>query len=208
MASSKLRSSCSFPNLLLSCLNFTLFILSSASLAPIILLKMPPTSLGLALLTVSCISLLCSFVGFYSQLSHFCFVTHISLHFASLIGQVLSILVLFTREKSSLSMLKSPRDPREAKLLVRIECGVLMAMFILQVMVLALSCAVHNCWVRDYESLDAEREAAAKKRSRKIARVQEESMANAAKIAEIKAKEFDEKMKSKYGQWVKTDFEG
>ncbi|KAL6222051.1 hypothetical protein ACLB2K_005443 [Fragaria x ananassa] len=36
-----------------------------------------------------------------------------------------------------------------------------------------------------------------KKRSRRIAKVQEESMANAEKIAEIKAKEFDEKMKNK-----------
>lgn len=105
-------------------------------------------------------------------------------------------------------MIKSPRDPKEAKLLVRVECGALMAMFILQVMALALSCAVHSCWIRDYEGLEAEREAADEKRSRRIARVQEESMANAAKIAEIKAKEFDEKIKSKYGQWVKTDFEG
>ena len=48
----------------------------------------------------------------------------------------------------------------------------------------------------------------AKNRSRRIAQVQEESMANAEKIKEIKAKELEEKMKSKYGQWVKTDFEG
>ena len=32
-------------------------------------------------------------------------------------------------------------------------------------------------------------------------------MENATKIAEIKGKEFDKKMKSKYCQWVKTDFE-
>ncbi|GFS33779.1 putative membrane lipoprotein [Actinidia rufa] len=67
---------------------------------------------------------------------------------------------------------------------------------------------VHSCWVREYEGLEAEREVSAKKRSRRIARVQEESMANAAKIAEVKAKELDEKVKNKYGQWVKTDFEG
>ncbi|XP_024445790.1 uncharacterized protein LOC18107698 [Populus trichocarpa] len=210
MASSKLRSSCSFPSLLLSCLNFTLFILSSASIVPIVLLKMPPTSLGFALLVGSCISLLSSFVGFYSQLTHMCCITHVSLLLASLVGQVLSILALFTREKPSLAMLKSSRDPREAKLLVRLECGVLMAMLMMQLVVLVLSCAVHNCWVREYEGLEAEREATAKKRSRRIARVQEESMANVAKIVEIKEKEFDDKMKSKYGhsQWVKTDFEG
>lgn len=171
---------------------------------------MPPTSLGFALLVGSCISLLSSFVGFYSQLTHMCFITHVSLLLASLVGQVLSILALFTREKPSLAMLKSSRDPREAKLLVRLECGVLMAMLMMQLVVLVLSCAVHNCWVREYEGLEAEREATAKKRSRRIARVQEESMANVAKIVEIKEKEFDDKMKSKYGhsQWVKTDFEG
>ncbi|CAK7352454.1 unnamed protein product [Dovyalis caffra] len=107
-------------------------------------------------------------------------------------------------------MLKSSRDPKEAKLLVRLECGVLMAMFIMQLVALVLSCAVHNCWVREYEGLEAEREATAKKRNRRIARVQEESIANVAKITEVKAKEFEEKMKSKHGhcQWVKTDFEG
>lgn len=104
-------------------------------------------------------------------------------------------------------MLKSARDPKEAKLLVRLECGALMAMCMLQLVVLLLSCAVHSCWVKDYEELEAEKEASARKRSRRIARVQEESMANATKVADIKGKEFDEKVKSKYGQWVKTDFE-
>ncbi|KAH7519295.1 hypothetical protein FEM48_Zijuj08G0020800 [Ziziphus jujuba var. spinosa] len=210
MASSKsnLRNSCSFPNLVLSCLNFTLFILSSASVPPVVLLRMPPTSMGMAFLMVSCISLLSSFIGFYSQFTHICFITHVSLLLASLIGQLLSILALFTKESSTLLLIKSTRDPKEAKLLVRLECGILMAMFLLQVVVLVLSCSVQHCWVKEYEGLEAEREATLKRRSRRISRVQEESMANAAKIAEIKAKELDEKMKGKYGQWVKTDFEG
>ncbi|TKY44450.1 hypothetical protein E2542_SST31621 [Spatholobus suberectus] len=151
MASSKLRRACSFTNLLLSCLNLALFILSASSFAPTILLKMPPTSFGMALLMVSGISLVSSFVGFYSQLTYLCFLTHISLLLASLIGQVLSILALFTKEKASISLLKSPRDPKEAKLLVRLECGTLMAMCMLQLLVLMLSCAVHSCWVKDYE---------------------------------------------------------
>ncbi|KAK3034498.1 hypothetical protein RJ639_032487 [Escallonia herrerae] len=133
---------------------------------------------------------------------HCCFLTHISLLLASSIGQLLAILSLFTKEKSSLSMLKSPRDPREAKLLLRLECGVLMAMFVMQLGVLALTCAVHSCWVREYEGIEAEREKTARRRSRRIVRVQEESMANVAKISDSKAKELDEKMKTKYGQWV------
>ncbi|XP_039057853.1 uncharacterized protein LOC120201278 [Hibiscus syriacus] len=208
MTSSKLRRSFSFPNLLLSFLNFILFTLSAASVAPIIVLKWPPTSLGFAFLMVSSISLLSSFVGFYSQLTRFCFITHVSLLVASLIGQVLGILSLFTRERSSISMLKTTVDVKEAKLLVRVECGVFMAMLVTQLLVLALTCAVHHWWVREYEGLEAERESTAKKRSRRLQRVQEESMANAARIAEFKAKEFDEKMKSNYCQWVKTDFEG
>ncbi|XP_027069298.1 uncharacterized protein [Coffea arabica] len=208
-SSTKLRrSSCSFPIVLVSFLNFILFILSSASLAPIILLKTPPTCLGWAFLTVSCISLLSSFIGFYSQLTHFCFMTHVSLLLTSLIGQILAIVALFRKEKSSLSMLKSPRDPREAKLLVRMECGVLMAMFVVQVGVLILTCAVHSSLMREYEGLEADKEAVERKRSMRIAKVQEESMANAAKLAEIKSKKLDERVKSKYGQWVKTDFEG
>ncbi|XP_050921134.1 uncharacterized protein LOC127138679 [Lathyrus oleraceus] len=209
MASSKLRKPCSFTILILCSLNFTLFLLSAASFAPTILLKMPPTSFGLAFLMVSTISLFSSFVGFYSHLTHLCFLTHISLTLASFVGQILTIFALFTKEKASLKMLNSSRDPKEAKLLVRLECGALMAMCLLQFVVLVLSCLVHSCVVKSYEELEAEKEAIARKRSRRIAKVQEESTANVAKICEVKEKEFDEKMKSKYGQcqWVKTDFE-
>lgn len=82
----------------------------------------------------------------------------------------------------------------------------MMAMLVLQLVVSAATCLVHSCWVRDYEDLEA------RKRSRRIAQVQEEAMANAVKIAEVKGnkgRDFDEKMmKGKYVQWVKTDFEG
>ncbi|PIN23096.1 hypothetical protein CDL12_04187 [Handroanthus impetiginosus] len=209
MASSKLRgSSCSFLNLLLCFFNFILFILSAASLVPIIALKMPPTSLGWAFLMVSTISMLSSFIGFYSQLTHFCYITHVSLLLSSSAAQLLGILALFTKEKSSLLMLRSPRDPREAKLLVRLECGVLMAMFVMQLGVVIVSCTVHSCWVREYEDLEAEKEAIDRKRRQRIARVQEEAMANAAKIAEVNAKELDERMKNKHVHWVKNDFVG
>lgn len=84
-----------------------------------------------------------------------------------------------------------------------------MAMFLIQLIVFALSCVIHSYWVREYEEIEAEREVTARKRSRRIAQIQEESIANATKIAETKAKELDEKMKSQYGQWwVKNDFEG
>ncbi|ESR37696.1 hypothetical protein CICLE_v10030215mg [Citrus x clementina] len=53
---------------------------------------MPPTSFGLAFLMVSCICLLSSSVGFYSQLIHFRFITHVLLLLTSLIGQLPSTL--------------------------------------------------------------------------------------------------------------------
>ncbi|KAK9715659.1 hypothetical protein RND81_06G180200 [Saponaria officinalis] len=184
-SSNKLRSSFSCPNLCLTCLNFTLFILSSSSFAPIILLKTPPTSLGYALLVSSTISLFTSFLGFYARLAHFCFLTHVSFIVASLASQGLSLLALFLREKSSLSMLDSHRDPREAKLLVRLECGILVAMFLLQCVVLGMTCVVHSCWVRECEGLE--------KRSGKLVEI------NEGKISEGKDKEFDGEIKIKYG---------
>ncbi|KAK4760073.1 hypothetical protein SAY87_023204 [Trapa incisa] len=190
-ASKKLRSSCSFPNLLLSCLSLVLFILSAASIVPTVLLRMPPTSLGFAFLMVSGTSLVSSFVGVWSRYTRFCFCSHMSLLLAALAGQLLAVLALFTKEEASLSMFRSTRDPREAKLLARLECGALMAMMLVQVVVLVLTWIVHHCWVRELEELEAEREATERRRR--------------AKAREAKGGGGDEKVVVK---WVKTDFEG
>ncbi|KAE8664347.1 OBP3-responsive protein 4 isoform 5 [Hibiscus syriacus] len=80
---------------------------------------------------------------------------------------------LSDREKSSISMLKTTLEVKEAKLFARVECGVFIAMSVMQLLVLALSFAVHHCWVREYGGLEAERESTAKKRSRRLQRVQE-----------------------------------
>ncbi|KAL8462299.1 hypothetical protein ACS0TY_033373 [Phlomoides rotata] len=94
-----------------------------------------------------------SFVGFCSQ---FCYITHFALLIAFSAGQLLGILVLFAKEKWSLSILKFARDPREAKLLVRLECGILMAMFVMHMGILILSCVERNCCVREYKELEPE----------------------------------------------------
>lgn len=146
----------SFPYVLLFCLNFTLFILSASSFVPTVIIKSPPTSMGYALVIVSSISLFSSFLGFFSPLAHFCFVTHVTFLITSLSAQFLAILTLLTKEKASLSMLKSQRDPREAMALVRLECGVFMVMFVLQIGVLCFTCAVNRCRVKKYETLDKE----------------------------------------------------
>jgi len=108
-------------------------------------------------------------------------------------------------------MLGSPRDRREAVILVRLECLILVGQLVVQVTVLVLTCAVHWCWVREYQGLEAEREAMEMKRKRKIGEIYQESMENVKKSSEFKAMELDEKMKSKYNggqRWVKNDFEG
>ncbi|KAI6668571.1 hypothetical protein NL676_010849 [Syzygium grande] len=53
-------------------------------------------------------------------------------------------LVLFTKERLDLSPLRSQRDPKEAEVLLRLECGVLMAMLTIELVVLVLRapCAV------------------------------------------------------------------
>ncbi|XP_072977813.1 uncharacterized protein [Typha angustifolia] len=205
----KLRSSSSVPNLLLSSLNLFLFFLSSASFVPIFLFRSSPTSFGWALFVVSVTTLLSSLVGFYSLLTHFCFITHVSLLLASSVGQVLGFLSLFLQHEATLRLLGSVRrSQREQWVLLTLEEVLLLGMLLVQSIVLISTCVVQKWWAREYEEVEAEREMAAKKRSRRMARVQEEAMANADAMAELKARELDEKMKNKYGQWMKNDLEG
>ncbi|GJT29732.1 hypothetical protein Tco_0910007 [Tanacetum coccineum] len=151
MAASSYSCCSSCPYVILVCLNFSLFVLSAVSLAPTIIIKSPPTSVGWALVMVSSISIFSSFLGFYSRLTHFCFVTHVTLLFTSLTAQFLAVLTLYTKEKSTLSLLKSPRDPREAMALVRLECGVFIVMFVMQICVLCLSYGANWGRVTEYE---------------------------------------------------------
>ncbi|KAG9157423.1 hypothetical protein Leryth_010270 [Lithospermum erythrorhizon] len=200
-----MASSCSFLNVTISFLNFIIFILAATSIAPTILLKMPPTSFGWAFIMVSSISIFSSFVGFYSHLTHFCLTTHVFLLLTSSFGQLIAIFGLFFKENSSLSKFKTTIGIREAKLLVRLECGVLMVMFAMQLVMLLLTCASNCCPVKEYDNLEAEKEAIARKRSKKIAKVQEESMANAVKMVEEKGKELDEKMNGQ--KWIKSELQ-
>ncbi|OWM77312.1 hypothetical protein CDL15_Pgr028949 [Punica granatum] len=110
---------------------------------------------------------------------------------ASLAGQVLAVLALLTKERASFSLFRSTRDPREANLLVRLECGVLMAMVLLQAVVLALTWMVACCWVKEYDELEAEREATERKLSRR-AKVEDSSLSYKAKITDINTKKVNE----------------
>ncbi|KAJ4930457.1 hypothetical protein NE237_000041 [Protea cynaroides] len=70
-------------------------------------------------------------------------------------------------------------------------------MFIMQLGVLVMTCAVHSCLVKKYKESEAKTESMSRK-SRKNSRVQEESMADTTNMAELRAKESDEKLKSKF----------
>lgn len=88
---------------------------------------------------------------------------------------------------------------------MKVEEALLLGMFLVQSLALVSACAVQRWWLRQYEEVEAEREASARKRSRRMARVHEEAIAN----AEAVARELEEKTRrSKEGRWAKNDFEG
>ncbi|MQL80463.1 hypothetical protein Taro_012915 [Colocasia esculenta] len=179
--------------LLLSYLNLLLFFLAATSFAPPLFLRRPPAAFSWALLVVSAATLLASALGFCAHLSRCCFAGHTALIVASSVGQMLGFLALFLREERSLALLASRQSPRETRFLFRAKEGVLAAMFLVQSL------------VREYEGLEAEREVAVRKRSWRMARVQEESLANAATMAELKEKELENKMRNMYEQWAMID---
>ncbi|CAD5177953.1 unnamed protein product [Musa acuminata subsp. malaccensis] len=202
-------SSSSLPSLLLSSLNLFLLVLASASFSPVFLLRTSPTSSGWALVAVSSATVVSSLLGFFSQLTHLCFLAHVSFVLASSVGQALGFLALFLRPDPSLQLLGSARSRREQRALAKVEEALLLGMFLVQSLELVAACAVQRWWARQFEEVEAEREASVRKRSRRMARVQEEAIANAAAMAEAKARELEEKMRANNkGQWVKNDFEG
>lgn len=70
-------------------------------------------------------------------------------------------------------------------------------MFLLQLVVLVLVCTVDGCWDKEFKGPELEKAEIARKRGRRMARIQVESMINTATMADEEAKELDEKMKSK-----------
>ncbi|KAG6480049.1 hypothetical protein ZIOFF_063526 [Zingiber officinale] len=113
-------------------------------------------------------------------------------------------LTLLLRPGPSLRLLGSARGARDQRALARVEAALLLGMFLMQSLALVTACTLRQRWVRQFEEMEADREAAAGRRSRRMARVQEEAIANAAAAA----RELEEKLRNKKGQWVKNDLEG
>ncbi|XP_062216575.1 uncharacterized protein LOC133916763 [Phragmites australis] len=202
----RLRSCSSLPNLLVWLLNLSLLVLAAAALCPVFLLRPRPTPFGWALVSVHATTLLSALAALYSQLTHLiCFPAHAALALAALSGHALASLAFFLRHDHSLRLLGSARDRREQFVLAFLEEVLLLGMFLAQAVALAATCVVSRRWAREYEAAETEKAAAARKRGRKMARVQAESAA----AAEAGVRAVDEKvMRSSSGKkvhWAKND---
>lgn len=203
-SNSSLRSCSSLPNLLVWLLNLSLLVLATAALGPVFLLRPRPTPFGWALVSVHATTLLSALVAFYAQLTHLCLPAHASLALAALCGHALASLAFLLNRDRSLRLLGSARDRREQLALVFLEEALLLAMLLVQAVSLVTACAVGRRWAREYEAAETEKAAAARKRGRKMARVQAESAA----AAEADVRAVDEKvMRSSSGKvhWANND---
>lgn len=202
---SNLRNCSSLPNLLVWLLNLSLLVLAAAAFGPVFLLRPRPTPFGWALVSVHATTVLSALAALYAQLTHLCMAAHTGLALAALFGHALASLAFFLRHDHSLELLGSARDRREQFALVFLEEVLLLGMFVTQAVALVATCVVRRRWAREYEEVETEKAAVARKRGTKMARVQAESAA----AAEAEVKAVDEKvMRSSSGKkvhWAKND---
>ncbi|CAL4912871.1 unnamed protein product [Urochloa decumbens] len=203
---SSLRSSCSFPNLLVWLLNLSLLALAAAALGPVLLLRPRPTPFGWALVSVHAATVLSALSALLAHLAHRPrLAAHAALAVAALSGHALASAAFFLRLDGSLELIGSARDRREQLALAFLEEVLLLAMFLAQAVALAATCVVSRRWEREYREVETEKAAVARKRGRKMARVQAESAA----AAEAGVKAVDEKVMSsssgKKVHWANDD---
>ncbi|ERN11269.1 hypothetical protein AMTR_s00024p00237990 [Amborella trichopoda] len=115
--------------------------------------------------------------------------------------------MLILRKNTCIRLLESPRTQREVKILIKAQVGFALSVFLLQIVVLGLMCAIESCIVKEFMGLETKREEMGRKRGRKVAHVRAEAMVQEAHMEEVRVREFEEKNENKYGQWVKPDFE-
>ncbi|KAK8941392.1 hypothetical protein KSP39_PZI010129 [Platanthera zijinensis] len=190
---SHIRSSCSLPNLLLYSLGLLLFTLSSASLAPILLARSPPASFGWALLAVSAASLLSSLLALFSHAARLCFIAHAATAASTIIGQCLALLALLLQPEPCLELLKPATGLRKARILMKIEAGVLAGMLVVQAATFVSACVVQRWWEREHVEVEkAKKVAARRRRSRRVAVEREEAFVNSA--ADAEGREMEERI--------------
>lgn len=114
-------------------------------------------------------------------------------------GQGLGFLLLFSRVEQTERRLKPTiRNEAEARILMKANAALLLGMFLVEMLALVLACSLQCCAAEGgYHGLDVEKR---KGWCRKLAQVQEESLANATAMEEIHAAQFNDKFKQKYGE--------
>ena len=195
--SSSLRSSCSLPNLLVWILNLSLLALAAAALGPVFLLRPRPTAFGWALVSVHAATLLSALAALCAQLTHLCLAAHAALALAAMSGHALAATAFFLRRDRSLALLGSARDRREQLVLAFLEEVLLLGMFLAQAVALAAACVVRRRWAREHQAAEAEKAAVARKRGRKMARVQAESGSRCGGRGEGRRREGDAKQQQR-----------
>jgi len=172
---------------------------SCASIAVIVLVRRSPTPWGWAFIAASAISVLSGVTGLSSHINRPCFALHVFFLLLSVAGQGLGFLMLFSRVDQTERRLKpTTGNEAETRILMKGNAALLLVMFCVEMLVLVLACSLQCCAAEGaYHGLDVE-----KRRGwgRKLAQVQEESLANATAMEEIHAAQFNDKFKQKYGE--------
>lgn len=200
---------------LLKWLNYTVIAASAITIVCMLALRIVPTAWGWGFLTFSFLSIASAIVGCISTSSvsargGMCYTLHIFIVIASICIQGTAFLLLITRPDAVLDKLRSNRSEYDGKIVLKVDAAVLLWVFCVQLVVLAMACILHHCEPTDYY-VDLEGEVRmARRRSRRLSRVQEESIADAQAEAVLNAKKDNKsesessrlhrEMKEKYSQ--------
>ncbi|KAI5075021.1 hypothetical protein GOP47_0010982 [Adiantum capillus-veneris] len=186
-------------------LNYTVILASIITIICMLALRLVPTAWGWGFLSFSFLSITSAIVGLIATSSRgTCHSVNMFLLITSTCVQCSVFLLLITRPSAVLDKFKSNRSDYDGRILLKVDAALLLWIFCVQVVVLAMSCIMHYCEPVDYyEDLEGNPRAT-RRGSRRLSRVQEESIADAqaeaAKTAASEASRLHKEMKEKYSQ--------
>ncbi|MCO5561727.1 hypothetical protein L7F22_015350 [Adiantum nelumboides] len=189
---------------LLRCLNYTVILASIITIICMLALRIVPTAWGWGFLSFSFLSIISAVVGCIATSSRgTCHSVNMFLLITSLCIQCSVFLLLMTRPSAVLDRFQSNRSEYDGKTLLKVDAALLLWVFCVQIVVLAMSCIMHYCELVDYyEDLEGNPRTS-HHGSRRLSRVQEESIADAQAEAAKPASEasrLHKEMKENYSQ--------
>eukprot|EP00250_Pteridium_aquilinum_P028567 c3737_g1_i1 orf=228-926(-) len=202
-------------------LNYTVIAASTIAIICMLILRVVPTGWGWGFMSFLFLTIASSIVGCISVSSMarggMCYPLHMFLLIPSICIQGAVFLLLITRPDSVLHKLQSNRSEYDGKVLLKVDAALLLWVFCVQFVVLAMACIVHYCEpVNYYEDLESDVRTP-HRGSRKLSRVQEESIADVqAEVAhdttkdsksESEASRLHKEMKEKYSQKKEESFD-